>query len=84
MEAVWASEKLVNLFQSTLCYNPEDNHLHNYCSENPKLYSESDSPHKEKPKSQGVWGLSVPAMGRLTVDYLIVLLCSGIWSAIEP
>jgi hypothetical protein len=28
MEAVQASETLVNLYQSTSCYNPEDGHLH--------------------------------------------------------
>jgi hypothetical protein len=27
MEAVQASETVVNLYQSTWCYNPEDSHL---------------------------------------------------------
>jgi hypothetical protein len=26
MEAAWTSETLVNFFQSTWCYNPEDSH----------------------------------------------------------
>jgi hypothetical protein len=36
MEAVRASEALVNLHQSTRRYNPEDSHLHTHRCENLK------------------------------------------------
>jgi hypothetical protein len=38
MEAVQTSETLVNLYQSTRCYNPEDSQLHTHCCENLKSY----------------------------------------------
>jgi surface polysaccharide O-acyltransferase-like enzyme len=38
MEFVWTSETLVNLYQSTWHYNPEDSHLHTHCHENLKSY----------------------------------------------
>jgi hypothetical protein len=31
MEAVWFSKMLVNLYQSTRYYNPEDSHLNKHC-----------------------------------------------------
>jgi hypothetical protein len=31
MEAARTSETLVNFYQTTWCYNPEDSHLHNWC-----------------------------------------------------
>jgi hypothetical protein len=36
MEAVQTSETLVNSYQSTRRYNPEDSHLHSHCRENLK------------------------------------------------
>jgi hypothetical protein len=36
MEAVWASETLVNSYQFTRRYNPEGNHLHAHRGENLK------------------------------------------------
>jgi hypothetical protein len=38
MEAVQTSETVVNLYQSTRRYNPEDSHLHNHHRENLKSY----------------------------------------------
>jgi hypothetical protein len=38
MEAVQTSETLVNSYQSTRCYNPEDSHLHSHCRGNLKSY----------------------------------------------
>jgi hypothetical protein len=38
MEAVQTSETLVNLQQSTWCYNPEDSHLCTHHCENLKSY----------------------------------------------
>jgi hypothetical protein len=39
MEAVRTSETLVNLYQFTRRYNPEDGHLHTHRRENLKSYS---------------------------------------------
>jgi hypothetical protein len=38
MEAARTSEKLVNFYQTTRRYNPEDNHLHTHRRENLKSY----------------------------------------------
>jgi hypothetical protein len=38
MEAARTSETLVNFYQTTRCYNPEDSHLHTYRRENLKSY----------------------------------------------
>jgi hypothetical protein len=38
MEAIWASETLVNVYQSTWCYSPEDCLLRTHCCENLKSY----------------------------------------------
>jgi hypothetical protein len=38
MEAAQTSEMLVNSYQSTWRYNPEDSHLHRHCHENLKSY----------------------------------------------
>jgi hypothetical protein len=38
MEAASASETLVNFYQTTQLYNPEDGHLHACCCENLKSY----------------------------------------------
>jgi hypothetical protein len=38
MEAVQTSETLVNSYQSTQLYNPEDSHLHSHRRENLKSY----------------------------------------------
>jgi hypothetical protein len=40
MEAVKTSETLVNFYQTTRRYNPEDNHLRTHRRENLKSYSE--------------------------------------------
>jgi hypothetical protein len=39
MEAASTSETLVNFYQTTRRYNPEDSHLHNLRRENLKSYS---------------------------------------------
>jgi hypothetical protein len=36
MEAARTSETLVNFYQTTQRYNPEDSHLHTHCCENLK------------------------------------------------
>jgi hypothetical protein len=38
MEAAMTSETLVNFYQTTRRYNPEDSHLHTRCRENLKSY----------------------------------------------
>jgi hypothetical protein len=38
MEAARTSETLVQLYQTTRCYNPEDSHLHTHHRENLKSY----------------------------------------------
>jgi hypothetical protein len=38
MEATSTSETLVNFYQTTQCYNPEDSHLRTYSRENLKSY----------------------------------------------
>jgi hypothetical protein len=38
MEAARTSETLVNLYQTTRCYNPEDSHLHTHRRENLESY----------------------------------------------
>jgi hypothetical protein len=38
VEAAKTSEMLVNFYQTTWCYNPEDSHLHPRCHENLKFY----------------------------------------------
>jgi hypothetical protein len=38
MEAARTSETLVNFYQTTLCYNPEDSNLHTHRRENLKSY----------------------------------------------
>jgi hypothetical protein len=38
MEAARTSETLVQLYQTTRCYNPEDSHLHTNRRENLKSY----------------------------------------------
>jgi hypothetical protein len=38
MEAAGTSETLVQLYQTTRCYNPEDSHLHTHRRENLKSY----------------------------------------------
>jgi hypothetical protein len=38
MEAARTSETLVNFYQTTLCYNPEDSNLHTHGRENLKSY----------------------------------------------
>jgi hypothetical protein len=40
MEAVQASEMLVNSYQFAWPYNPEDNNIHSHCRENLKSYKE--------------------------------------------
>jgi hypothetical protein len=39
MEAARTSETLVQLYQTTRCYNPEDSHIHTHRRENLKSYS---------------------------------------------
>jgi hypothetical protein len=38
MEAARTSETLVNFYQTTRCYSPEDSHLHTHHHENLKSY----------------------------------------------
>jgi hypothetical protein len=38
MEAARTSETLINFYQTTRCYNPEDSHLHTHRRENLKSY----------------------------------------------
>jgi hypothetical protein len=40
MEAARTSETLVNFYQTTRRYNPEDSHLHTHRRENLKSYNE--------------------------------------------
>jgi hypothetical protein len=42
MEAARTSQTLVNFYQTTRHYNPEDNHFHTGCSENLKSYKGYD------------------------------------------
>jgi hypothetical protein len=42
MEAARTSETLVNFYQTTQRYNPEDSHLRTYCRENLKSYVVSE------------------------------------------
>jgi hypothetical protein len=39
MEAARTSETLVNFYQTTRCYNPEDSNLHTHRRENLKSYT---------------------------------------------
>jgi hypothetical protein len=43
MEAAKTSETLVNFYQTTRRYNPEDSHLRTHCRENLKSYTLSSS-----------------------------------------
>jgi hypothetical protein len=42
MEAARTSETLVQLYQTTRCYNPEDSHLHTHRRENLKSYLDNE------------------------------------------
>jgi hypothetical protein len=44
MEAARTSETLVQLYQTTRCYNPEDSHLHTHRGENLKSYEDASCP----------------------------------------
>jgi hypothetical protein len=44
MEAVRTSETLVNFYQTTRCYNPEDSNLHTHRRENLKSYHKLYTP----------------------------------------
>jgi hypothetical protein len=46
MEAARTSETLVNFYQTTRCYNPEDSNLHTHRRENLKSYCSWYVPHK--------------------------------------
>jgi hypothetical protein len=45
MEAARTSEMLVNFYQTTQCYNPEDSHLRTHHRENLKSYFERNLNH---------------------------------------
>jgi hypothetical protein len=44
MEAARTSETLVNFYQTTRHYNPEDSHLHTHRRENLKFYKKKSYP----------------------------------------
>jgi hypothetical protein len=48
MEAARTSETLVNFYQTTWCYNPEDSHLHIHRRENLKSYNFKEVQQKKK------------------------------------
>jgi hypothetical protein len=43
LEAIYFSEKLVNIYQTTGCYNPEDHKMNLHCHR--KLYSHTGELH---------------------------------------
>jgi hypothetical protein len=56
MEAASTSEALVNLYQTTRCYNPEDSNLHTHRRENLKSYLVS---YRFNTNSQLPWKLKI-------------------------
>jgi hypothetical protein len=51
MEAAGTSETLVNFYQTTQCYNPEDSHLHTHRRENLKSNPEDSHLHTRRRKN---------------------------------
>jgi hypothetical protein len=52
IKAAQTSETLVNIYQSTWHYNPEDSHLHTQHHENLKLYTVKSAIPKGLPTAQ--------------------------------
>jgi hypothetical protein len=52
IEAARTSETLVNFYQTTWCYNPEDSHLRNHHRENVKSYKHPFAVQSPKQKLQ--------------------------------
>jgi hypothetical protein len=62
MEAARASETLVNFYQTTWCYNPEDSHLRTHRRENLKSYFVRM---KSGMKPLPVWNRLCPGFGKV-------------------
>jgi hypothetical protein len=55
MEAAGTSETLVNFYQTTQHYNPEDSHLHNL-----NFYSDNPPPPQSSAEVKNEWDLYLP------------------------
>jgi hypothetical protein len=64
MEAARTSATLVNFYQTTRCFNPEDSHLHTHRRENLKSYYSTGDRHILFPKSVILTSLLHESKGR--------------------